>query len=72
MYQSVTLAVNGMKCAGCEANASKALNALAGVASAQASSKDKAITVAFDDSVCDLAAIKVAIAQAGYHVEDPA
>lgn len=72
MIQSTTLSVSGMKCGGCEANASKAINALAGIVSVNASSKDKTIRVDFDDSATHLDAIKAAISQAGYHVEDHA
>ena len=70
MIESATLAVSGMKCGGCENNVTMKLKALAGVKSAAASSKDKAVIVEFDADKTDLAAISNAITEAGYTVED--
>ncbi|MGZ8095166.1 MAG: heavy-metal-associated domain-containing protein [Methylosarcina sp.] len=69
MTESVELAVTGMKCGGCEANVKAKLNSIDGVLSVDASSKDKKVSVEFDEDKTDLEAIKTAIAEAGFTVE---
>ena len=69
MAESLTLAVSGMKCGGCEANVSSKLNAIDGVLLVKASSKDKEVKVEFDAKKTGLSAIKTAITEAGYTVE---
>ena len=69
MAESLTLAVFGMKCGGCEANVSNKLNAIDGVLMVKASSKDKEVTVEFDAKQTGPSAIKAAITEAGYKVD---
>lgn len=70
MSESVTLSVTGMKCGGCETNVTSQLLAIDGVLSVNASSQDKEVYVEFDSGKTDLDAIKDAIAEAGFTVED--
>jgi copper chaperone len=69
MTESITLAVSGMKCGGCEANVSSKLNTIDGVLMVKASSKDNEVKVEFDDKKTGLNEIKMAITEAGYTVE---
>jgi copper chaperone len=69
MTESITLTVTGMKCGGCESNVSSKLNAIDGVLSVKASSKDKEVKVDFDAKKTGLNAIKTAITEAGYSAE---
>lgn len=69
MNQSVVLSVTGMKCGGCETNVKNGLTALDGVISVQASSKNKEVSVEFDDAKTTLEAIEKAITEAGFTVE---
>lgn len=69
MTESVELTVTGMKCGGCEANVKTKLNSIDGVLSVEASSKEKKVSVEFDDGKTDLEAIKTAIVEAGFIVE---
>ncbi len=70
MKQSVTFNVSGIKCGGCETTINKALQALAGVVSVQASSQDKTVGVQFDTDLTSTEAIRAAIVTAGYAVQD--
>ena len=70
MSESATLTVTGMKCGGCENKVTSKLNALAGVVSATASSKDKIVSVEFDPAQTNLQAIAQAITDVGYTVVD--
>lgn len=69
MTESVVLTVTGMKCGGCETNVTGALQAIDGVVSVKASSKDKSVSVEFDAEKTGLDTIKEAIANAGYTVQ---
>jgi copper chaperone len=69
MAESLTFAVSGMKCGGCEANVSNKLSAIDGVLMVKASSKDKEVMVEFDADKTGPSAIKTAIAEAGYRVD---
>jgi len=71
MTESVSLTVTGMKCGGCEANVTSKLEAIDGVLSVQASSKDKEVNVEFDAEKTSLDAITKAVANAGFTVEAP-
>ncbi|MGR9088294.1 MAG: heavy-metal-associated domain-containing protein [Gammaproteobacteria bacterium] len=69
MTQSVELMVTGMKCGGCETNVKDKLSAINGVLDVAASSKDKTVSVEFDEAKTGLDAIKAAIVEAGFKVE---
>jgi copper chaperone len=69
MTESVSLTVTGMKCGGCEANITNKLQAIDGVLSVNASSKDKEVNVEFDGGKTSLDAITEAITEAGFSVE---
>lgn len=71
MTESVSLTVTGMKCGGCEANVTSKLEAIDGVLSVNASSKDKEVNVEFDAEKTNLDAITKAITDAGFTVEAP-
>ena len=70
MIESVVLAVDGMKCGGCETNVRAKLEAIEGVLSVKASFKDKEVSVEFDTEQTTLDAIKEAITGAGFTVND--
>jgi copper chaperone len=69
MNESIILNVTGMKCGGCEAAVTGKLMALDGVVAVKASSQDQQVAVDFDAEKLPLAAIKQAVADAGYTVE---
>jgi len=69
MTESVSLTVTGMKCGGCEANVTGKLQAIDGVLSVNASSKDNEVNVEFDAGKTSLDVITDAIAEAGFNVE---
>lgn len=69
MSESISLTVSGMKCGGCENNAKSALEALDGVISVAASSKENRIDVEFEPEKVDEELISATIAKAGYKVE---
>jgi len=71
MTESVSLTVTGMKCGGCEANVTSKLEAIDGVLSVHASSKDKEVNVEFDAEKTSLDAIAKAVTDAGFTVEAP-
>jgi copper chaperone len=71
MTESVSLTVTGMKCGGCESNVTSKLEAIDGVLSVNASSKDKEVNVEFDAEKTSLGAITEAIIEAGFTVEEP-
>ncbi|MGZ8189621.1 MAG: heavy-metal-associated domain-containing protein [Methylococcaceae bacterium] len=70
MIESVVLNVTGMKCGGCESNVTDKLTAVDGVLSVLATSKDNEVRVEFDTEKTTLDAIKDAITDAGFTVED--
>lgn len=69
MTESVSLTVTGMKCGGCEANVTNKLEAIDGVLSVNASSKNKEVEVEFDAGKTSLDVITNAIIDAGFTVE---
>lgn len=69
MTESVSLTVTGMKCGGCETNITNKVQAIDGVLSVNASSKDNEVNVEFDAGKTSLDAITEAIAEAGFSVE---
>ena len=68
MSESVSLAVSGMKCGGCEANVTSKLNTIDGVLSVEASSKENKIEVEFESNTTNVEAISQAITEVGYVV----
>lgn len=71
MTESVSLTVTGMKCGGCETNITSKLEAIEGVLSVNASSKNNEVNVEFDDEKTSLDVITNAITGAGFTVEAP-
>ena len=69
MSESVSLAVTGMKCGGCESNVKSKLNSIDGVITVVATSKEKKVDVEYDANRTNLKAISQAISDAGYVVE---
>lgn len=66
--ETVTLAVEGMSCEGCESNVRAALSALPGVEEAEASHVADTVRVRFEAGAVDLARIRGAIEAGGYRV----
>jgi copper chaperone CopZ len=62
-----TIAVAGMICGGCEQRVHDAVMALPGVATVTAEHIGDEVEVTFDPARLDVKAIRVAIANAGYH-----
>lgn len=60
----------GMTCGACEARISKALIAIPGVSSAQASLKGGRVSIEYDADLVDLPALRKAIEAAGYPVRE--
>ncbi|MDP3875911.1 MAG: heavy-metal-associated domain-containing protein [Methylobacter sp.] len=69
MSESITLTVTGMKCGGCETNVTNKLQAIDGVLSVSASSKNNEVNVDFDSGKTSLDAITSTITDAGFSVE---
>jgi len=69
MTESVSLAVSGMKCGGCETIVKTKLNEIAGIATVEASSKENTVDVEFDEGKTSIDAISAVIAEAGFIVE---
>ena len=69
-YMKLTIGVDGMMCAHCEARVSSALEALDGVKKAKASAKDKNVVVKFDEDKVDVVKLKKTIEEQGYKVTD--
>jgi copper chaperone CopZ len=69
MNESVSLTVSGMKCGGCEAKVTTQLQAIDGVLSVTASSKNKQVTVEFDVEKTNQKIITDAIIDVGFTVE---
>lgn len=69
MSESIILTVTGMKCGGCETNVTNKLQAIDGVLSVSASSKNNEVNVDFDSGKTSLDAITSAITDAGFSVE---
>jgi copper chaperone CopZ len=63
------LHVTGMTCGGCENAVKRAVGKLAGVSEVTASHTDQRVTVSYDDTLVDLAAIRAKISSLGYQVQ---
>ena len=68
MSESVSLAVTGMKCGGCESNVKTKLNAIDGVLSVEAASKENKVDIEFDAEKTNADVLIKAITEAGYVV----
>jgi copper chaperone len=66
--QELTLSVTGMTCGGCENAVKRAVSSLGGVSHVSASHRDNRVTLTFDPSLVDRAAIAKRIEDAGYQV----
>lgn len=64
--KTVTVAINGMTCTGCENTIQEAVTKINGVKSIKASHLDSTAVVSFDASKTSVAAIGDAIIEAGY------
>lgn len=64
-----TFPVYGMRCTHCKAKVESALQALDGVAKANASLPDKNVEVEFDDAKVTANAMKNAVAEVGFDLE---
>jgi copper chaperone CopZ len=69
MSESLSLAVIGMKCGGCESNVKTKLGTIEGVLSVEAMSKENKVDVEFDAEKTNVEAISQAITEAGFIVE---
>ena len=63
---TATITSKKIMCGGCAANVTKALSSLAGVKSVNVDVPTKTVSVEFDDSVTSIAALREAMATAGY------
>lgn len=68
MASEVELSVDGMSCAGCEANLRFALSALTGVRRAKADFRAKTVEVAFDPALTSEDEVRRTIEEMGYTV----
>ena len=68
MSESVSLAVTGMKCGGCESNVKTKLNAIDGVLSVEAASKENKVDIEFDAEKTNADVLIKAITEAGFVV----
>jgi copper chaperone CopZ len=64
--KTVTVAIRGMSCSGCENTIQEEVSKVAGVSSVKATLADSAAVVVFDPSVTSVEAIGNAITEAGY------
>lgn len=67
--KTITLAVDGMTCEGCENTVMESVEKLPGIASAKASYKDNAVVIAFDSTQAKVNDISMAIKGVGYIVK---
>ncbi|MEI6747697.1 MAG: cation transporter [Bacteroidales bacterium] len=67
--KTITLAVEGMTCEGCESTVKESVEKLPGIASATASFKEKTTIVTFDSTLTKVADISKAITDVGYEVK---
>ncbi len=68
MANEIQLTVEGMSCAGCEANLRFALSSLAGVKRAKADFRAKTVEVAFDPAQTSEDELRRTIEEVGYSV----
>jgi copper chaperone CopZ len=64
--KTITLAVEGMTCTGCEGTVQENVEKIAGVVSVKASHLDSTAVVSFDSTQTSIAAIGDAVTEAGY------
>ncbi len=64
--KTITLAVEGMTCTGCEGTVKENVEKIAGVVSVKASHLDSTAVVSFDSTQTSIAAIEAAVTEAGY------
>jgi copper chaperone CopZ len=64
--KTITLAVEGMTCTGCEGTVQETVSKIAGVTSVKASHLDSTAVVSFDSTLTSIAAIGDAVSEAGY------
>jgi copper chaperone CopZ len=64
--KTVTLAIEGMTCSGCENTISEAVTKIAGVSTIKASHLDSTAVVGFDSTLTSVSAIGAVITEAGY------
>lgn len=64
--KTVTLAVEGMTCSGCENTVQEAVTKIAGISSIKASHLDSTAVVSFDSTLTSIVAIGDVINEAGY------
>ena len=69
MSESISLAVSGMKCGGCETNVKTKLTALDGVESVEAMHKENQVDVVFDADKTNREVMTKIITDAGFVVE---
>ena len=65
----ITVAVQGMKCGGCESNIKNELTSHDGILSVEASHEDDSVKVVFDETKMTINKIKEIIVEAGFSVE---
>jgi copper chaperone CopZ len=70
--RAALIEVAGLRCGGCERSAREALEALPGVTAAGADHLAEEVWVTFDPALVGLAAIRSALAGAGFSAEPPA
>jgi copper chaperone CopZ len=64
--KTITLAVEGMTCTGCEGTVQETVGKIAGVTSVKASHLDSTAVVSFDSTQTSIATIGDAVSEAGY------
>jgi mercuric ion binding protein len=64
--KTVTLAIEGMTCTGCENTVQESVTKIAGVTGIKASHLDSTAVVSFDSTQTTIAAIGAAVTEAGY------
>lgn len=64
--KTITIAVEGMTCTGCEGTVQENVAKIAGVTSVKASHLDSTAVVSFDSTQTNLTAIGDAVSEAGY------
>ena len=67
--KTITLAVEGMTCTGCENTVKASVEKIPGIASASASFKDKTVVVDFDSTRAGINDMSLAITTVGYEVK---
>jgi len=67
--KTITIAVEGMTCEGCESTVKESVEKLPGIASAKASYTEKTTIVTFDSTLTKVADISKAITDVGYEVK---